>query len=82
MRVSLDGFVALDNPKSKPSTLKHARWLEKALEVVVSRTMKSTEWENSLLVNGQSAGRLRQARAKSTTLGEKIAALRYERVRK
>src|SRR5688500_4158280 len=42
--------TVLDKPKSKPSTLKHARWLQKALKVVVSRTMKSTEWENSLLI--------------------------------
>ena len=47
--------TVLDNPKSKPSTLKHARWLENALKVVVSRTMKSTEWKNSLLINGNLA---------------------------
>jgi dihydrofolate reductase len=48
----MEGYwpTVLDNPKSKPSTLKHARWLQKALKVVVSRTMKSTEWENSLLI--------------------------------
>ena len=127
--------TVLDNPKSKPSTLKHARWLQKALKVVVSRTMKSTEWENSLLIKDnlpEAFARLKQQPGKdmmifgspglvksltkldlideyhllmqptilgsglplfgeldhrvslrlvkSTTLGEKIAALHYERV--
>ena len=42
--------TVLDNPSASPSGLKHARWLQKALKVVVSRTMKSVEWENSLLI--------------------------------
>jgi dihydrofolate reductase len=42
--------TVLQKPSPKPSTLKHARWLQKALKVVVSRTMKSVEWENSLLI--------------------------------
>jgi dihydrofolate reductase len=42
--------TVLEKPSAKPSTLKHARWLQQALKVVVSRTMKSTEWENSLLI--------------------------------
>ena len=42
--------TVLDKPSATPSTLKHARWLQKALKVVVSRTMNSVEWENSLLI--------------------------------
>lgn len=48
----MEGYwpTVLENPSAKPSTLKHARWLQKALKVVVSRTMTSVEWENSLLI--------------------------------
>ena len=55
--------TVLANPKSKQSTLNHARWLQKALKVVVSRTMKSTEWDNSLLIKNnlaQEFARLKQ----------------------
>ncbi len=129
--------TVLEKPSSKPSTLKHARWLQNALKVVVSRTMKSTEWENSLLIKDNLAEaftRLKQQPGKdmmifgspglvktltkldlideyhlmmqptilggglplfgeldhrvhlrlvgNTTLGEKVAALHYERVTK
>ena len=129
--------TVLANPKAQPSTLKHARWVQNALKVVVSRTMKSTEWENSLLIKNnlpEAFARLKQQPGKdmvifgspglvksltkldlideyhvmvqpmilgsglplfgeldhrvklrlvqSTTLGENIAALHYERVTK
>jgi len=63
--------TVLDNPKSKPPTLKHARWLQNALQVVVSRTMKS-ELDH----------RVNLRLVKNTTLGEKIVALHYERTPK
>ena len=35
------------NPASTPAELEHARWLDKATKIVVSRTLERVEWNNA-----------------------------------
>lgn len=63
--------TVLNNPSASASGLKHARWLQKALKIVVSRTMTSVEWENSLLINDDlpaEFGRLKQQPGKDMVI--------------
>ncbi|HEU5199308.1 MAG TPA: dihydrofolate reductase family protein [Ktedonobacterales bacterium] len=36
-----------DNPASTPAELEHARWLDAATKIVVSRTLERIEWNNA-----------------------------------
>lgn len=39
------------NPDSTPNELQHAQWVHDVHKVVVSKTLKSVEWNNSQLIN-------------------------------
>lgn len=50
----MEGYwpTVLDDPAPDAAALRHARWLQKSLKVVVSRTLtpQDVTWENSLLI--------------------------------
>lgn len=54
-RVTYEGMkgywpTVLDNPRSSEHDVKHAAWLEQITKVVVSHTMESTDWNNTILI--------------------------------
>jgi dihydrofolate reductase len=49
------------NPNSTPPELEHARWLEGATKIVVSRTLDSIDWDgatNTVLIKDNIAGQI------------------------
>jgi len=42
--------TVLTDPASTPGALEHARWLEDATKIVVSRTLDHVEWKNSVVI--------------------------------
>lgn len=71
----MEGYwpTVLDEENPDPSSLVHARWLQKALKVVVSRTLNPEDvtWENSLLIKDDLAGefnRLKQQPGKDMVI--------------
>lgn len=45
----------LDDPNSTESARSHARWADAATKYVVSRTMHSSDWQNTVFINGNLA---------------------------
>jgi len=42
--------TVLTNPDSDPTDLPHAHWLESATKIVVSKTLQTVEWKNTVLI--------------------------------
>jgi len=57
-----------NNPASTPAELEHARWLDAATKIVVSRTLDRIEWNdahNTVLINGDIADEINEIKRQS-----------------
>jgi len=55
-RVTYEGMKAYwpyvpDNPNATEFELRHAAWLKNATKIVVSRTLETTDWEGTRIIN-------------------------------
>ena len=41
----------LDNPNSSKHEIQHATWLQNVTKIVVSKSMETTDWVNTILIN-------------------------------
>ena len=63
--------TVLDNPNSEEGDHQHAHWLKDATKIVVSRTLKSFEWEHTVLMQdnlAQEIAKLKQQPGKDMWL--------------
>src|SRR5688572_15638173 len=45
----------LNNPNAREHSKAHAQWVDKATKIVFSKTMKKAEWNNTIVINDNSA---------------------------
>lgn len=55
--------TVLDNPDSDPRDIPHARWLEDATKIVFSKTMKSSDWKNTVIIHDNIAEEINKIKA-------------------
>lgn len=69
-RITYEGMknywpALLDNPDSSEHERKHATWLQNVTKIVVSNSMKTTDWVNTTLINNNVVEEIRNLKETS-----------------
>lgn len=76
--------TVLSNPASSQADRNHAEWQKTAQKIVVSKTLKHADWENTLIISGNLTEEVNKLKAQtgkdiwlmgSPTLGQSLIAL-------
>jgi dihydrofolate reductase len=63
--------AVLDNRDASEHSKAHAQWVDKATKIVFSKTMKKTEWNNTIVINdniGEEINKLKQQPGKDLVI--------------
>ncbi|MHA4847339.1 dihydrofolate reductase family protein [Flavitalea antarctica] len=52
--------TVLNDPNASENSKAHARWVDQATKIVFSRTMKSADWNNTIVINDNIAEEINQ----------------------